>query len=300
MDETNQPPKEIPPTPLPEKDLPKLHTYAGDFGQSIQGERGDIIRRAIKEEEQNRAVAETSAVTSKQNMLMLVGSILAFIAGVGAIAYFAISNRPKTIEPVDNRIQSIVFADTSKEIPLTGLSKEQFIAKARTELSTDMSDGSIRYVFLTDTRDGMKYLAGAKTFLTLLASNAPELLTDGLGTTFMLGAYAINGENEPFIIFTTNSYNDAFAGMRGWERRLFDDVYQLFAIPTFGDNSQLFAATFEDTLIKNKAARILRDSTEEIEFLYAFPDDATIIITTSPAALEELTLRLTAQKVEQK
>lgn len=300
MDETNQSPKEIPPTPLPKKDIPKLHTYAGDFGQSIQGERGDIIRRAIKEEEQKEALKEANSKASKENMLMLAGTVLAFVIGIGAIAYFAISNRPKTIEPVDNRIQSIVFADTSKEIPLTGLSKEQFIAKARTELAADMPDGSVRYVFLTDTRDGMKYLAGAKTFLTLLASNAPELLTDGLGTTFMLGAYATNGENEPFLIFTTNSYNDAFAGMRVWENRLFDDLYQIFAISTFGDNSQLFAATFEDTLIKNKAARVLRNSTAAVELLYAFPDDRTILITTSPATLEEITLRLTAQKVEQR
>lgn len=299
MDETNQSPKEIPTTSLPENDLPKLHTYAGDFGQSIQGERGDIIRRAIKEEEINRTMEQARVAATKENFWMLLGSILAFVVGIAAIAYFAISNRPKTIEPVDNRIQSIVFADTSKEIPLTGLSKEQFIAKARTELAADMSDGSVRYVFLTDTRDGMKYLAGAKTFLSLLMSNAPELLTDGLSTTFMLGAYAVSGENEPFLIFTTNSYNDAFAGMRAWESRLFDDLYQIFSISTFGDNSQLFAATFEDTLIKNKPARVLRDNTTEIELLYAFPDDSTIIITTSPATLEELSLRLTAQKVEQ-
>ena len=301
MDESlNQVSKEAPPANPPAgKEVEGLRTYAGDFGKSINSERGDTIRRAIQEEERKAQAAKAQTLASRQNVMLLAGSILAVIVGIGAIIYLFIGSRPKVIEPANTKVPSIVFADASKEIPFAGLNKDQLIQAVRSAGAPKLSSGMIENIFFTELRGSVKYLTSAKGFLSLLSQNVPTLLTDGLENTFMFGVYGDAGMNAPFLIFKTDAYNDAFSGMREWESRLFDDTYQLLGIATTGDNSNLFEATFQDAVLKNKDARVLRSASNDISLLYAFVDEHTIVITTDPAALDEVALRLTSQKVEQ-
>jgi flagellar basal body-associated protein FliL len=292
------PPLSPPSTPV-KKEKEGLRTYATDFGKSISGERGDMIRRAIADEERKAQAAKAQTLASKQNILLLVGSVLSILIGIGAIIFLAIGNRPKTIEPSAAKVPSIVFADASVEIPFTGLSKEQLVAQATAAIEKKISSSSIENIFFTEIRSGMKYLTTAKTFLSLISKTVPTQLTDGLENTFMFGAYDNAGKNAPFLIFKTDAYNDAFAGMKEWEARLFDDTYQLFGIATTGENANLLQAKFTDATLMNKNARVLRNSAGTIVLLYAFPDEQTIVITTDPVALTEVSTRLTSQKVIQ-
>jgi hypothetical protein len=298
--DTQQSPQEIlEAKPGTKKNLEGLHTYAADFGASISGERGDIIRRAIAEEERKAQAARSQTLASKQNILLLAGSALSIIIGIGAIVFLAIGNRPKAVEPVTAKVPSIIAADTSAEIPFTGISKEELSVQSAKAIAADISAGSIKNIFFTETRNGMKYLTTAKTFLTLISKTIPTQLTDGLENTFMFGVYGAAGKNAPFLIFKTDAYNDAFAGMKEWEARLFDDTYRLFGISATGGNAALLQAKFADATLSNKDARVLRNASGAIVLLYAFHDEQTILITTDPAALDEVSARLTAQKVMQ-
>lgn len=301
MEETqSQTAKEKEAKEAPQPERAGLRTYARDFGASISGERGDIIRRAIREAQEKEAAKKAESLSSRQNKLLLLGSALAVAAGIGLVAYVVLFGGAKTIEPPkSNQVQSVIFADTSVEVPLSGLTREGLFARFADVRARISSPDAVTNVFFTDIRDNVKYLAGSRTLLSLFATNMPELLGEALENASMLGVYAAPDDAIPFLILKTHAYNEAFSGLRAWEGRLFDDTYRLFGIPVSGKNSGLFAATFQDATIENKDARVLKNTANEIVLLYAFADDRTIIITTDPRALKEVLSRLTSQKVEQ-
>ncbi|MCU0660081.1 MAG: hypothetical protein MUD00_00480 [Candidatus Pacebacteria bacterium] len=285
---------------VPTSSRPGLRTYAKDFGASISGERGDIIRRAIRETEAKEAEKKAQSLSSKQNTVLLLGSILAVVVGVGLITYVTMMSGTKTIAPSkNNQVQSIVFADASIELTLSDLTKEELFAQfTKVRTAASIAD-SVTNVFFTDIRDNVKYLVGARTVLSLFTVHMPELVSETLENAVMLGIYTTSDDSLPFLILKTNAYNEAFAGFREWESRLFDDMYRLFGVSLSGKNNALFSATFQDGTLENKDVRVLKNTANEIALLYAFADEQTIVIATDARAFKEILSRLTSQKVEQ-
>ena len=50
-----------------------------------------------------------------------------------------------------------------------------------------------------------------------------------------------------------------FGQMRNWENKMFSDLHDIFGIPLSLDTGYLLTKNFEDGIIQNKNARILRD-----------------------------------------
>ena len=82
-----------------------------------------------------------------------------------------------------------------------------------------------------------------------------------------------------------------------WEKKMFGDLYDFFGIDINPENTYLLTKDFEDGIIENKNARVLYDNNRNIVFAYVFIDDKTIVISTSPAPVREVILRLTYGEV---
>ncbi len=290
--EPNLPPEE-------KETIPRLRTLATDLGESMQGRKGVTIHDAIAEEGAREEAQAKLAEAPKKNLIMLAASAGLIVLGIASIFIFSLFNR---VQPVavqnTTAVRSLVFADTSKEISVDGQEKATLVQAIKKEVaSATIGEGNIENIYFTHVENGMKYVAGTRTIFSTLGFQAPELLTDTLGNTFMLGIYGSG--NKPFLLLQTNAYSDAFAGMRTWEARLYDDFYQLANINPTGDNANLFTARFEDATLGNKDARVLRNGAGAITLFYAFINDQTFIIATDAGTLAEVSERLTAQKVEQ-
>ncbi len=55
----------------------------------------------------------------------------------------------------------------------------------------------------------------AQTFLSTIARNVPPNLLRNIQPTYLLGAHVYD-ENQPFLIFRVDSYQEAFSGMLAW------------------------------------------------------------------------------------
>ena len=137
-----------------------------------------------------------------------------------------------------------------------------------------------------------------------MQSHAPDTLVRSLETDFVFGLHALN-QNQPFLIFKTNYYQNAYAGMLSWETTLQDDLGPLFITPepvveaSSTDQALRLSENFEDIVVKNRDTRALRNRNGKIIFLYSFPDKNTIILTTNADTLEKIATRLIAGKLVQ-
>lgn len=284
---------------LPKKELKGLRTYAKDLGESVVSQKGGIIKMAITDEAKREAEEKNISFGSAKNKLFLIGSIALIIAGIASIFFLWPKNQAVVMPAVSGQNQPIIFSDSSKIIDITGLPKEKILQNIQNEVgNARIPANTVENMVIGQTTAGVKYIVQTKQFFSAIGSAIPPELLQTLDSKFMLGIHASNG-NQPFILLNTNSFNDAYQGMLTWEDRLFDDVYLMFHIDVSDDRMQLFNKKFEDGIMENKNARIIKDDTGNIILMYAFLSNQTIAITTNANTLGELINRLNAQKVEQ-
>ena len=148
--------------------------------------------------------------------------------------------------------------------------------------------------------------ATADEFLEILQTRVSASFVRSLNNSFMFGIHVFD-DNEPFLIFFVNAYDQAFAGMLAWEPFLPDDLPLLVRQITVAEKTRAGTTTgaalanptplvFTDTVIKNRDVRALRDKDDNILMAYSFPDKNTLIIATNRNTLVEIFDRLAAAR----
>ena len=108
----------------------------------------------------------------------------------------------------------------------------------------------------------------------------------------MLGT-AIANPNHPFIILGISSFENAFAGMLGWEKTMRSDFAGFIAIDHPGEPAvPLVPETFTDTTIQNQDVRELIDASSSPLLLYTFIGTTKLVIATDPATLSAVITEL--------
>lgn len=284
---------------LPKKEIKGLRTYAKDLGESVVSQKGGIIKMAISDEAKKGAEEKNISFASAKNKIFLIGSIALVAGGILSIIFLWPKNQTVIAPQAENQNQPIIFSDSNKIIDITGIPKERIIQNIRSEIaSAQIPSHKIKNIMLTETISGASYLIQSKRFFSSIGSAIPQALLQALAPKFMLGFHSEVG-NQPFILLKTNSFNDAYQGMLAWEERMFDDLYLMFAIDISGDNIKLFDKKFEDSIVQNKNARVIKDAEGSIILMYAFLNNQTAAIATNSDTLGELINRLNAQKIEQ-
>ena len=76
------------------------------------------------------------------------------------------------------------------------------------------------------------------------------------------------------------------------------DLHGFFGVNISADTNYLFTKDFEDGIVQNKNARILRDNEGKTVLMYVFADDNTVILTNSDAAVGEIITRLNSGQIK--
>ncbi len=269
-----------------EKPIAHIRTLESDIAEAVKNKKTSVVHIAVSEQQKNpgRAVH----VNPKKNAFFLILSIFLIVGSAIAVTIFYI---------VQNRI---------KEIPPVIVQKPQVIA---TELSHSVDVSTITSILLTkahlgieprnNAMVGMKFQNGsttidAQTFAGLLKTSMPDFLLRSFKPDYISGLHFI-GSGQPFIIFKTNSYDNAFAGMLQWEETILQDLAGPFGLST----SDMGSMKFQDKIVRNKDTRELYDGGGNLLLLYSFTDKETLVITTHEETFKELATRLTTSKFTQ-
>ena len=272
-----------------------IRTYKDDVAESVKSKKTSLVRMVIAESERRETETEIESPRSKRNLIFISLSAVLFILGASGGIYVFNKYRGAD-EPVpitEDKAASLIFAETQKEIPVTGRSSASIIQAFAAEITgANIRLDTIEHISPTEETAEGKARPSAQRFFFFLDNRMPANLLRSLTPDFMLGVHAFNG-NQPFLILTTDYYENSFAGLLTWERYMARDLLPLFGINK-NEDDPIFERPFQDRVVKNRDARILYDDLGQIIIMYVFKDKRTVIVTTSENTLDEVVKRLNA------
>jgi hypothetical protein len=281
-----------------------IRTYSSDIANTIKTGEASMVNIAISEHRRKEKDKEQISVSNPKNKLFLVGGISLFIFGLILMGYFIYQALPKTVPITQNEVSipTLVKIDSQKGIQITLFTRERIkesIAKSYEEAKPAIGKITGMFLYTVEDTTSPKNILGTEDFLTSIESLTPGTLQRSLSDTFTMGVYGSNTDGL-FIVFETNSYTNAFAGMLEWEPSLFDEMYKMFKINIEGDNKKLFTEKFKDAVIKNQDTRAIYDANNNPVLMYAFlgEDKSKLIITNEAETLDEVASRLTASNLK--
>ena len=290
----NENTKIIPTEEKTPKKVGVVETYAEDMAKVIEKGEGGIIKKIIQEEEEQEAIKKNISPESKRNQLfMIIGAVLILFAIVLLFSLSALKNKISTVS-VTTQFTPIIFTDKIEYKEITELTKEKIIQTILNEINaTDVKTGGVEGVYLTEN----KKIIGLRRFVELIQGNFVIDQNTFVDDNFLLGI-ANKETKDLFFLLKTRSFLDIFPAMKSWESKMFYDLHGFFGVDINADTNYLLTKDFEDGVVNNKNARILRDNNDKIVLEYVFADDTSVVITNKDEAAQEIMLRLASGQVK--
>jgi len=270
----------------------EVETFASDLA-GIVGENQDGVVKKIIEEQEEKEKEKTSP-EQKRNTFFLAGSVVLFIFAFATVFLVFLLKEDIFITEIKPQYSSIIFTDQVSFQDITGLKKEEIFQVVSNKVNgTLVKKGGLEAIYLKENET----ILGLRRFLALVEANLDTSKIDFVNDNFLLGV-ANEEEKDFFILLKMRSMVDIFATMRSWENKMFLDLHSFFNFVINSENQYLLEKNFEDGVVKNKNARILRNNEGEIVMMYIFAENDSLVITNSEQAAAEIMLRLASSQIK--
>jgi|ERR1035437_701932 hypothetical protein len=256
-------------------------------------------------------------------------SIILILLGIGAVVgfYFLQKTPPPPATAPASELTVIPY-DSKEVVSTTFTDRESLLQKLNDfRRGSVIPDGSILYIELTNGATSTTPITTNELF-GILKTNIPGNALRAFDTNFMFGFYGANG-NQPFLLISLTSFDNAFNGMLQWEKDMNTDIGTIFSsgavpltqyvptsIPSVASSSGTKNATttgvaaittlvnlgptpnnyFGDITIQNKDARVLKNSRAQTILLYSFINQNTLLITSNEATLTGMIGKFASQQ----
>ncbi|MBI4120970.1 MAG: hypothetical protein HY457_01820 [Parcubacteria group bacterium] len=280
--------------------LKTLRTFKTDVTETIQREKRSITDIALAAHTKREGAGvglgdEEKKFHPQQFLLLGLGAL--FILGTLGLGFYVYTNRQEREGAFEVIQNEIIFTEEITTIALSSLSRahiESQMRKTMNETRLTINDiARIRFTRETAPLGGESapsiHTLTAPELLLEISQDVPAVLTRTLDPTYILGLHALS-QNHPFLILKTTSFDRAFGGMLLWEGTMLQGLTPLFLNDMPRGLSR--DARFEDVIVKNQDARMLRDASNQILLLYSFIDEETLLIATNEVTFDEVVKRL--------
>ncbi len=266
--------------------------------QMQKAEAAGIPDKTIVDEEEARPKGG-----GKKIILALVSLIL--IAGGAYGGYYLYKQSafalPEQVATKPVAIQSIIPYDKQNVFMVDGIAEGQFVPRITAELNKNTSGSAQVIELVLGEKSGETSVrVTGSSFIKKAAIEMPSTLARSLTDQWMLGTYnEDSGVKTPFLIFTTDFFQNAFAGMLAWEASMPDELADILNFKEKARAGETTASSsiasyfsirgkFIDKQIQNRDVREFIGRQDETLFLYSFIDKDTIVFTTTESALKGL------------
>jgi hypothetical protein len=226
-----------------------IRTYESDIAEAIEHKKASQVSINLAEVQRQRVqgmtVAESDATphgSIGKNILKILISIILIAAG-GLGGYYLYSISPLALQPIITQqtaplVPAIIMPDAQKTINIQGQSPAQIVSQIASQATSVVGEGQITELIFYQTSspsvDGSSQTTGAiritaPEFISMMGLTPPDVLTRSLTDSWMFGLYGGESGATPFIILTTNFFQNAFSGMLKWEPTMADDLSNLFS-----------------------------------------------------------------------
>ncbi|HEY9583876.1 MAG TPA: hypothetical protein VJI66_02860 [Candidatus Paceibacterota bacterium] len=269
--------------PKPDGASPQpIRTYESDVAEALKRKGSSAMTIAIAENERETGeekIADKPPSQAGKKIFILLLSLIFIGAGIAGGYYLYLKSPlvgdPKA-EPII-KLPSIVTPDVQLSIPIENISSI---------LASSTADaGKITEYIPTHNVGSTTARVTGSEFREIMSFDMTDTLKRALTDKWMWGKY----ENSTFIIFNTDFFQNAFAGMLKWEQTMPEEL----ASPLGYEYSP--GGRFIDKIIKNRDTRQYMTPNGEILFLYSFIDKNTIIIAANESIIPVILERIEKQ-----
>jgi hypothetical protein len=218
------------------------------------------------------------------------------LAGIIIVVLF-FTGSSTSDKPIQQKaaVESIIFADANKELNIADMSPENVVNNLRKEIGqTTLKLGSVENIVFTLTSSSTTELVSVKNFFQAINSSAQDGFVRSLDPNYMYGIHIFD-KNNAFILLKTDSYEKTYSELLDWEKSyMYERLSKVLGVEPTQD--KLTAKPFEDEVVKNVDARVLKDDDGNIIFMYAFLNRNYLVITTDEKTFYEVLARFTTPK----
>ncbi len=271
-----------------------IETFAEDMAKVVESNEIGIVKKILEEQEKNEASdKKESTKMPKSKVFFFLGIFFTVLAFVAVFSVYFFRKQIFTVE-VKPQYAPIIFIDKTQFKEISGLKKDQITQTILNEANTaEFKSGGIEAIFPTADKQTL----GFRAFLNSIEANLDQTKIEFIDDNFLIGATNKGGRGL-FMLLKMRSIPDVFDVMRSWESKMFLDLHGMFGVNLNNDTKYLLTKDFEDGIIQNKNARILRDNDGKILMMYVYIGDDALIITNSEIATGEVMLRLASSKIK--
>jgi len=267
-----------------------VETYVADMARVVDGQEGIYIKKIIEDQEKNKEKNTSLSISNIKNKIFILVGLFLIFASIGALGYMEFSKKKIFRVNVIQELTPIIYLDNSVFKEVADLSKEQIFQSMANEIfSSEVKQGGVLGIYLTENKKNI----GLRNFLTIISANVDQKEMSFVDDNFLIGAANLDKKYQ-FILLKVRSFSDVFDVMHSWEDKMFYDLHSFFNIDLSSTTNYLVTKDFEDAIVQNKNARILKDSEEKIVLMYIFINETSLIITNSDLAAREIGLRLSS------
>ncbi len=286
-----------------------LETYQSDVEKYIRDQNISTVQVAAAEQKRRQDTAQPIEVAPRaphgKSVALQVAAVVAgilFIVGAGsAFVYSYVKSQP--LPQKQNPTAPFITVDSTMDIALTsGDSRDIIMQKfVAAEAQTHQSVGLVAQLRPWIASSTGTLPIAAQTFLSVLTPNMPPELLRTIQPEFLIGVHSFEA-NQPFLLFSVDSYQGGYAGMLVWEKTMQRDLSPLFdytptqrvrdEIPTIGTTTQVLLSPFVDTIVENHDTRAIKNTSGDVLLLWTFLDRSTVLVTTNPNTVHEIISRI--------
>lgn len=220
--------------------LINLRTYEDDIKFAVKNQDMTKARMLMAEQklkDENKEISEEGSIKKPRNKIFLLASFLLIVASIGTGGYFFFISKNNPLSIIRPELQIIkpefIDVDISTEIVFVGRFRKNITDEMSGVLETPFEAGKVREILLTKEISvdeiTKKATISSEEFVKFLETNAPDYFIRSLGKDFMFGVYSKSDtENEPFLLFKIDNFQNAFSGMLDWENQMTKDLSIIF------------------------------------------------------------------------
>jgi hypothetical protein len=264
------------------------------------------MAQIVMEEDRRRQAAgatieDYQEAQEKSGVLRIVIIVIGIIAIVGGgIALFVTfrSNTPVAVitTPED---YSLIRAQKVVTLELRDGYKNTLLEASRGIGATRIAQGSFVELKLMEAVATTSVPVVFDRFMSILDARIPDVLLRSATDNYVSGVYGGSNANIPFLMFSVDSFESAYAGMKDWEPSILGDIGGMFIdqdelVSIIGSSTP---SLFQDKVYYNKDTRVVFGRDHKPLLLWSIVNRTQIVITRDGETLNALVKRMTLENV---
>ncbi len=263
-------------------DIKSVRTYKTDVEEAVQGNKTSVINMVVAESQKKERMPMELKKDTKPRGLLWFSIILILIAllVVAGTYYFLViipGNSTPATENVQTYYPPLIQVQSTKTLPIDSNDPKNSFKNGVTNLSSVPVGTTVNLVPLNASGNE---IATSSTFFSSIGITLPTQINLSLNGLYTLGT-VVSSPNHPFLILGLSSYENAFAGMLGWEKTMHNDLSTFIQIEHPDEPAvSITPIMFVDKTINNQDVRELMGTSGSPLLLYAFIGTTRLVITT--------------------